>query len=359
MHAAYCNNLSSQQFAIKLGQKRKEKRLSALDELTCTYSIEEMKIPKVIDTGQSQPLRVTSLSTLTVNNNNLKENPQPSLHRDRGGNVISNNNNNNSSNNNNSMINSNGPNANSNSSSLSNVVYLLPSVNMVGNVLETEAEPRDHWRSEYGQQQDQLQSDNSANSKSNNNISDDNQINNSSHQINHTTNNQSSKQQQAADGGCNAAKMQVNNSATVSTRFLENDNDSLMLDISLPSLGVGGAVSHSHDHIDVGVIHASCTGSSSDTKKSHNSPATSNTIDQLHVTKPLPTHQLNNLISSDLNAAANANANSNHLGVCKLGSQSAQVAKVSPPQLSDKMLFTNSYLNSLPRSRWVWRTLKP
>ncbi|XP_039153263.1 serine-rich adhesin for platelets [Drosophila simulans] len=320
------------EFAIKLGQKRKEKRLSALDELTCTYSIEEMKIPKVIDTGQSQPLRVTSLSTLTVNNNNLKENPQPSLHRDRGGNVISNNNNNNSSNNNNSMINSNGPNANSNSSSLSNVVYLLPSVNMVGNVLETEAEPRDHWRSEYGQQQDQLQSDNSANSKSNNNISDDNQINNSSHQINHTTNNQSSKQQQqAADGGCNASKMQVNNSATVSTRFLENDNDSLMLDISLPSLGVGGAVSHSHDHIDVGVIHASCTGSSSsDTKKSHNSPATSNnTIDQLHVTKPLPTHQLNNLISSDLNAAANANANSNHLGVCKLGSQSAQVAKKS------------------------------
>ncbi|XP_039231859.1 mucin-19 isoform X2 [Drosophila yakuba] len=303
------------EFAIKLGQKRKEKRLSALDELTCTYSIEEMKIPKVIDTGQSQPLRVTSLSTLTVNNNNLKENPQPTLHR--GGNVISNNNNNNSSNNNNSIT-SNGPNANSNSSSLSNVVYLLPSVNM-GSVLETETEPRDHWRSEYGQQQDQLQSDNSANIKSNN-ISDDNQINNSSHQINHT-NNQSTKQQQA-DGGCNAAKMQVN-SAT-STRFLENDNDSLMLDISLPSLGVGGAVSHSHDHIDVGVIHASCTGSS-DTKKSHNSPATSNTIDQLHVTKPLPSHQLNNLISSDLNAAANAN--SNHLGVCKLGSQSAQVPK--------------------------------
>ncbi|EDV46940.1 mucin-19 [Drosophila erecta] len=305
------------EFAIKLGQKRKEKRLSALDELTCTYSIEEMKIPKVIDTGQSQPLRVTSLSTLTVNNNNLKENPQPTLHR--GGNVISNNNNNNSSNNNNSIT-SNGPSANSNSSSLSNVVYLLPSVNM-GNVLETETEPRDHWRSEYGQQQDQLQSDNSANIKSNN-ISDDNQINNSSHQINHT-NNQSSKQQQA-DGGCNAAKMQVN-SAT-STRFLENDNDSLMLDISLPPLGVGGAVSHSHDHIDVGVIHASCTGSS-DTKKSHNSPATSNTIDQLHVTKPLPSHQLNNLISSDLNAAANAN--SNHLGVCKLASQSAQGAKKS------------------------------
>ncbi|XP_017082044.1 serine-rich adhesin for platelets isoform X2 [Drosophila eugracilis] len=302
------------EFAIKLGQKRKEKRLSALDELTCTYSIEEMKIPKVIDTGQSQPLRVTSLSTLTVNNNNLKENPQP-LHR--GGNVISNINNNN---NNNNSITSNGPNANSNSSSMANVVYLLPSVN-IGNVLETETETRDHWRSEYGQQQDQLQSDNSANSKSNN-ISDDNQINNSSHQINHNTSNQLSKQQ--ADVGCNAAKMQVN-SAT-STRFLENDNDSLMLDISLPSLGVGSAVSHSHDHIDVGMIHASCTGS--ETKKSHNSPATSNTIDQLNVTKPMPSLQLNNLISSDLNAAA-ASANNNHLGVCKLGSQSAQVVKKS------------------------------
>ncbi|XP_016983568.1 mucin-12 [Drosophila rhopaloa] len=295
------------EFAIKLGQKRKEKRLSALDELTCTYSIEEMKIPKVIDTGQSQPLRVTNLSTLTVNNNNLKENPHPHpqpLHR--GGNVISNNN-----------ITSNGPSANSNNnSSITNVVYLLPSVN-IGTVLETETEPRDHWRSEYGQQQDQLQSDNSANSKSNI-ISDDNQINNSSHQINHS--NQSNKQ---AEGGCNAAKMQVN-SAT-STRFLENDNDSLMLDISQPSLGVGGAVSHSHDHIDVGMIHTSCTGS--DTKKSHNSPATSNTIDQLHVTKSLPSLQLNNLISSDLTATANAN--NNHLGVCKLGSQSAQVVKKS------------------------------
>ncbi|XP_017110854.1 nuclear pore complex protein DDB_G0274915 [Drosophila elegans] len=319
------------EFAIKLGQKRKEKRLSALDELTCTYSIEEMKIPKVIDTGQSQQtLRVTSLSTLTVtnnnnnNNNNLKENPQP-LHR--GGNVIGSNINN---------MASNGPNANSNSnSSMANVVYLLPSVN-IGSVLETETEPidRNHWRSEYGQQQDQMQSDNSANSKSNM-ISDDNQINNSSHQINHASN-QSNKQ---ADAACNAAKMQVNNNSATSTRFLENDNDSLMLDISLPSLGVGAAASHNHDHIDVAMIHASCTGS--DTKKSHNSPATSNTVDQLHSTKSLPSLQLNNLISSDLtatananasanaNANANANSNNNHLSVGKLGSQSAQVVKKS------------------------------
>ncbi|XP_037727457.1 serine-rich adhesin for platelets isoform X1 [Drosophila subpulchrella] len=336
------------EFAIKLGQKRKEKRLSALDELTCTYSIEEMKIPKVIDTGQSQPLRVTSLSTLTVNNNNLnlKDNPQP-LHR--AGNVmgsnnnVNNNNNNNSNNNNNNSIASNGPNANSNSNSnsMANVVYLLPSVN-IGNVLEAETEPRDHWRSEYGQQQDQLQSDNSAVNSKSNNLSDDNQMSNSnsnntssSHQINHT--NQASKQ--PAEGSSNAAaKIQVNSSAvSSSTRFLENDNDSLMLDISLPPLGVGGAVSssssssHSHDHIDVGMIHASCTGG--DAKKSHNSPATSSsTVDQLHVTKTLPTHthQLNNLISSDLTAAAAASANNNHLGVCKLGgSQSAQVVKKS------------------------------
>ncbi|XP_034489322.1 mucin-3A isoform X2 [Drosophila innubila] len=66
------------EFAIKLGQKRKEKRLSALEELTCTYSIEDMKMPKINDTGQphphSHPLRTTNLSSLTVvSNNNLKE----------------------------------------------------------------------------------------------------------------------------------------------------------------------------------------------------------------------------------------------------------------------------------------------
>ncbi|XP_017872762.1 PREDICTED: AAC-rich mRNA clone AAC11 protein-like isoform X1 [Drosophila arizonae] len=62
------------EFAIKLGQKRKEKRLSALEELTCTYSIEEMKMPKIIDTGQPHPLRTTNSSNLSsASNNNLKE----------------------------------------------------------------------------------------------------------------------------------------------------------------------------------------------------------------------------------------------------------------------------------------------
>jgi len=106
------------------------------------------------------------------------------------------------------------------------------------------------------------------------------------------------------------------------------------------------------------MIHASCTGG--DAKKSHNSPATSSsTVDQLHVTKTLPTHthQLNNLISSDLTAAAAASANNNHLGVCKLGgSQSAQVVKVS--------LIIYQITNSLIcliiiRNRMVWRTWKP
>ncbi|XP_036344659.1 putative uncharacterized protein DDB_G0286901 [Rhagoletis pomonella] len=56
------------EFAIKLGQKRKEKRLSALEELTCTYSIEETKMPKIIDTGQPHPIRGSSGLNLPINN---------------------------------------------------------------------------------------------------------------------------------------------------------------------------------------------------------------------------------------------------------------------------------------------------
>ncbi|XP_023159015.1 putative uncharacterized protein DDB_G0277255 isoform X1 [Ceratitis capitata] len=60
------------EFAIKLGQKRKEKRLSALEELTCTYSIEETKMPKIIDTGQPHPIRGSSALNLQINN--IKDN---------------------------------------------------------------------------------------------------------------------------------------------------------------------------------------------------------------------------------------------------------------------------------------------
>lgn len=98
-----------------MGQKRKEKRLSALEELTCTYSIEEMKMPKINDTGQPHshphPLRTTNLSSLTVvSNNNLKDvnhHHPPAItigsaivvtsNSSTTGNNMSNNNNNNSS----------------------------------------------------------------------------------------------------------------------------------------------------------------------------------------------------------------------------------------------------------------------
>lgn len=51
-----------------MGQKRKEKRLSALEELTCTYSIEETKMPKIIDTGQPHPIRGSGALNLPMNN---------------------------------------------------------------------------------------------------------------------------------------------------------------------------------------------------------------------------------------------------------------------------------------------------
>lgn len=84
-----------------MGQKRKEKRLSALDELTSTYCIEDTKMPKIIDTGQPHPIRDVGLS--------IAESNEKERNRDRdremeslGTNININNNNNSNSNNNSS-----------------------------------------------------------------------------------------------------------------------------------------------------------------------------------------------------------------------------------------------------------------
>ncbi|TDG38881.1 hypothetical protein AWZ03_014697, partial [Drosophila navojoa] len=124
------------EFAIKLGQKRKEKRLSALEELTCTYSIEEMKMPKIIDTGQPHPLRTINTSNLSsASNNNLKESNH---HQHRsvnvGGTIVA------------TAISTNNNSTNNNS----NTIYTMP----MSSIPDTEVEK---WVGDpYGQQQEKL-----------------------------------------------------------------------------------------------------------------------------------------------------------------------------------------------------------
>ncbi|KAH8238367.1 hypothetical protein KR032_005188, partial [Drosophila birchii] len=294
------------EFAIKLGQKRKEKRLSALEELTCTYSIEEMKIPKVIDTGQSShPMRcVSSLSTLSIvgntNNNSLKEVSSQPPSRHNPGNISSN-----------------GPAAlnskNDSVSNANNVVYMLPSA-----ALETEAEPRAHWRSEYGQQQQQQpaqqqqaqqtqqllqqeqqqQQQQQCDKSKNNVISNDVQIKNN-HQI-------------ISQIGNKNTDVAATIEPSSDTSFLENnghDTDSLMLDITLtPALG-GAAAAATGEHMDVGPINVNNKSHNSIPKSNSSSSSGSNSNDQ---TKSLPQLQLNSLISRDL-AAGVVGMHNNHL----------------------------------------------
>ncbi|XP_041451834.1 serine-rich adhesin for platelets [Drosophila obscura] len=289
------------EFAIKLGQKRKEKRLSALEELTSTYCIEEMKIPKIIDTGQPHPLRATSLSTLTVvSNTNLKENTQ--LHH-RNAVVINNN------------INHNCTTSNNKINSSCSAVYMLPSASTVS---DTQAECVAHWRSEYGQQQDQMHCGNSVNIKSN--ISNENQISNScSQQVNHAK--QSDKQ--LDDAGTVAS---LTNSTT---NFLENGNDALMLDISCSTL-TDAINENTKDCMKMSMISANCK---IDGNKSHNPPASINNTDELtsNVVTSVDVHNNSmeyigkkSIKSNDATAVGTPN---NHKSVCKISQPTKAIEK--------------------------------
>ncbi|SPP86454.1 serine-rich adhesin for platelets isoform X1 [Drosophila guanche] len=302
------------EFAIKLGQKRKEKRLSALEELTSTYCIEEMKIPKIIDTGQPHPLRATSLSALAVvSNTNLKENTQ--LHnRNPGNNNINNN------------INHNCTTSNSNNNSSCSAVYMLPTVSAAS---ETQAECVAHWRSEYGQQQEQMQCSDSVNIKSN--ISNENQIINScSQQVNHAK--QSGKQSDG-DGGT----VPTNSLTNSKTTFLENGNgngsDALMLDISRSTLTVGGINENTKDCMKTNLLSAN--SKMVETSKSHNPSASINNTDELPSNAVTSVDIQNNSMeyigkkgikSNDATAVATTTttATNNHKGVYKISSQPAK-----------------------------------
>lgn len=57
-----------------MGQKRKEKRLSALDELTSTYGFEEIRMPKILDTGQTHLMRSSNSLVSLAHNHSLHNN---------------------------------------------------------------------------------------------------------------------------------------------------------------------------------------------------------------------------------------------------------------------------------------------
>ncbi|KAM8718810.1 hypothetical protein ACLKA7_001509 [Drosophila subpalustris] len=233
------------EFAIKLGQKRKEKRLSALEELTCTYSIEEMKMPKIIDTGQPHPhpLRTTNLSSLTViSNNNLKDvNHHPPVLTIGNAIAIPSN----SSTTSNIMSNNN----------TSSAVYTVPLVSMCA-APDSEAEVT--WTGDqYRQQQDQLTG--TAKNKSNISIN----INSNANQ------NEISNCQQVSPMGhskptetcvtncCNASSSETENTIS-SACLMDNGNEELMAEITRPSpLSVSVVVPHK----DLNNIGGSgCTG---------------------------------------------------------------------------------------------------
>ncbi|XP_033239921.1 mucin-17 isoform X3 [Drosophila pseudoobscura] len=289
------------EFAIKLGQKRKEKRLSALEELTSTYCIEEMKIPKIIDTGQPHPLRANSLSTLSVNNSNQKENTQ--VHHRNAGVVV---------------INNNCTTSNSNINSSCSAVYMLPSASTVP---DTQAECVAHWRSEYGQQQDQMQCANSVNVKSN--ISNENQISNScSQQVNPAK----LSGKQSDDVGTVASLINS------TTNFLENGNEALILDISRTTVTVGVGENRK-DCMKMSTISES---SKIDANKSHNLPASINKTVELPCNVVTSVDNHNNSMEyigkkgiKSNDASAVATASNNHKGVCKISSQPTQAIEKS------------------------------
>lgn len=206
-----------------MGQKRKEKRLSALEELTCTYSIEEMKMPKIIDTGQPHPLRTTNISNLSIaSNNNLKE---TNHHQHRGNNVgvggtivtttnsISTNNN--STNNNNS-----------------NTVYTMP----VASIPDIETEK---WVGDpYRQQQEQL-------SGNTNNISiginsKANQISNSQH-LNHVI-----QSNHSASSVISISNTPIPGAVNTVSCIVEEDNEKLSIGAVVPHIDLSGNINESN-----------------------------------------------------------------------------------------------------------------
>ncbi|XP_068154869.1 LOW QUALITY PROTEIN: mucin-19 [Drosophila tropicalis] len=349
------------EFAIKLGQKRKEKRLSALEELTCTYSIEEMKMPKIIDTGQPHPLRGSNLSALSVvgNNNNLKEQLH---HRTVGGPLVvggvggggnngggvaisanSNNNNNNTS-------------TSNNNSGVGTSVYMLPSA---ASTTDTHAtEPVAHWRSQYQQQQqDQLMSSSNANQ---------NQISNSCNsqqqqqqQQQHVMNmNHVNKSKHAADkaavtngGGPTAVGPTaggVGGSGAAALMEMEtNGNDAHMLDISRPTLAVGTSSSTSSNNGGNNISASNGNGSGSGNANSndvassnqHNNPTSncnanqpntasgdvsSNSSTEYNMTvKGTKSNDAAAATTTGSGIGIGATSKSNHLGAAQLSSSSS------------------------------------
>ncbi|KAH8332297.1 hypothetical protein KR067_009294, partial [Drosophila pandora] len=286
------------EFAIKLGQKRKEKRLSALEELTCTYSIEEMKIPKIIDTGQPHPLRVTTLSTLTVVANNSKENIQAftRINSDVGATNIGSNN----------ILNTNGPISNNNGECTTNVVYMLPSVS-VSTDSEAQAEPVAFWRTEYEQQGDKNIT-NCTKNKTNSIVE------------KHTKNHQVSQSDQSAKPSSDDSGIILENSKA---NFVEKDKDSALVDVSRPIITIGSPAA-TRNHLDIPLNGPNNRGS--DINTSHNLNDMTN--DKLNIgQKSLPSIGIiSSLMSSDVTEQSKY-AQSAHQILCSQASPSQTLNK--------------------------------
>lgn len=209
-----------------MGQKRKEKRLSALEELTCTYSIEEMKMPKIMDSNQPHQLRASNLCSLSVvSNNNLKEINHNQQHRTVavgiGGTILTTNNSNNNSNNTSS-------NNNNNSSS---TVYSVPLVSMCTAAPESEVDVT--WTTDqYRQQQDQMITENASNRSkvgvSLDSNSNQNQIISKQH-VN--PNGQSKHTESSVPNGSNAIMSSTESVNTDTVCLRANESENIMSDI--------------------------------------------------------------------------------------------------------------------------------
>lgn len=283
-----------------MGQKRKEKRLSALEELTSTYSIEEMKIPKIIDTGQPHPLRVTTLSTLAVvSNNSSKENIQAftRMNSDSDANISSNN-----------ILNTNDPISNNNGECTTNVVYMLPSVS-VSTDTEAQAEPVAFWRTEYERQGNKTIT-NCTKNKSNSIVEQP------------TINQQECQSDQSAKPSSDDSGIILENSKA---SFVEKDKDSPLVDISRPIITIGSPAA-TRNHLDISLNGPKIIGS--DVNTSHNSNDMTN--DKLNNgQKSLPSIGIiSSLMSSDVNEQSKY-AQSAHQILCKQASPSSQTLNVS------------------------------
>lgn len=216
-----------------MGQKRKEKRLSALEELTCTYSIEEMKMPKIMDSNQPHQLRASNLCSLSVvSNNNLKEINHNQQHRTVavgiGGTILTTNNSNSSSNNTTSN--------NNNNNNSSSTVYSVPLVSMCTAAPESEVDVT--WTTDqYRQQQDQMITENASNRSkvgvvSLDSNSNQNQIISKQH-VN--PNGQSKHTESSVPNGSNAIMSSTESVNTDTVCLRANESENIMPDITRPS----------------------------------------------------------------------------------------------------------------------------